>query len=152
MGKDKTLLANVGDSRAYIYKDRKLTQVTKDDSKVQMLYDRGEITSKEDMRFNRVSNQIYKALGFPGHDEPTFSVLENSKYDTLMLLSDGVSDFLSEHDIKIICDKTPREELAKALIKAANYKKSRGPGKPGYYDVRNGGDDNATSAVTFNDR
>ena len=99
MGKDKTLLANVGDSRAYIYKDRKLTQVTKDDSKVQMLYDRGEISSKEDMRFNRVSNQIYKALGFPGHDEPTFSVLENSKYDTLMLLSDGVSDFLSEHDI-----------------------------------------------------
>ena len=41
-------VANVGDSRAYIYKDGEITQVTKDDSKVQMLYDRGEISSKEE--------------------------------------------------------------------------------------------------------
>lgn len=152
MGKDKTLLANVGDSRAYIYKDGEITQVTKDDSKVQILYDRGEISSKEEMRFNRDSNQINKVLGFPGHDKPTFTVLDNQEYDSLMIVSDGVSDYLSEDDIKIICEKTPREELAKSLTKAANYKRSKGPDKPGYYDVRNGGDDNATSAVTFNDR
>lgn len=152
MGKDKTLIANVGDSRAYIYKDGKLTQVTKDDSKVQILYDRGKISSKEEMRFNRDSNQINKVLGFPGHDEPTFTILDNQKYDSLMIVSDGVSDYLSEHDIKIVCDKTSREGLAKALIKAANYKKSKGPNKPGFYKERRGGGDNATSAVTFNDR
>jgi len=152
VGKDKTLLANVGDSRAYIYKDGEIDQVTKDDSKVQILYDRGEISSKEEMRFNRASNQINKVLGFPGHDEPTFTVLDNQEYDSLMIVSDGISDYLSEDDIKIICKKTPREELAKALAKAANYKRSKGIDKPGYYKERRGGGDNATSAVTFNER
>ena len=109
VGKDKTLLANVGDSRAYIFKDGKLTQVTKDDSKVQVLYDEGKISSKEEMRFNRDSNQINKVLGFPGYDEPTFTVLDNQEYDSLMIVSDGVSDYLSEDDNFI-------------LLTEANYK------------------------------
>lgn len=119
---------------------------------MQVLYDEGKISSKEEMRFNSESNVINKVLGFPGHDEPTFTVLDNSEYYSLIVVSDGVSDYLSEDDIKIICEKTPIEELAKALSKAANYKRSKGTRETGEHVVKPGGGDNATTAVTYNDR
>ena len=40
-------LAHVGDSRAYLLRDGELSQITSDDTYVQMLVDRGELTREE---------------------------------------------------------------------------------------------------------
>ena len=46
INKNNTLVLNTGDSRAYIYKRRKLIQVTEDDSDVWMYYKYGCSDSK----------------------------------------------------------------------------------------------------------
>ena len=61
IGKRKSIIANVGDSRAYIYKDQELIQITEDDSDV-WYYHKFANIEKEDLRFfsnNNIINAIY---------------------------------------------------------------------------------------------
>ena len=62
VNKKKTLLLNVGDSRGYIYKDRKLIQVTEDDSDVWMYYKYGEV-KKDDLRYFSNNNIVTACIG-----------------------------------------------------------------------------------------
>lgn len=153
VGKNETLVSSVGDSRGYIVRDNELIQVTKDDSQVQRYYDAGYIRRKDDMRFHIHSNIITSCIGslVPGRTlRPHMYRIENTGYDSLVLLSDGVTDCLSDSRLMAITTNTPKERIASALIEAANTTKSyRKEPKVGfeYNDYIEAGKDNSTAAV-----
>ena len=150
VGDDKTLVVSVGDSRAYITKGNQIHQITRDDSYVQMLYEKGYIVTKDDMRFHKRSNYIVNSLGA---DPDNFYInsyfIDNDSYDKLLLLSDGVTDCLSDNQIMAITKNTPRDKIAAALVDAANTIDSHRERKndSAYYDDILAGKDNTTAAV-----
>lgn len=151
VGNEKTLIANVGDSRAYGVNDGKLIQFTRDDSLAQELYDRRRIKQKDDMRFFRKSNMITQAIGATDFLIPNFYTVDNSQYNQLLLFSDGVTDCLSDSEILAITKRTSREELSKRIVRAALESKSQARSElinnPDYVSVIKGGKDNTTAAV-----
>ena len=113
----KAIIANTGDSRAYLIRDGTIVERTKDHSLVQELIDKGEITPEEAKR-HPMKNIITKALGIDLGVHFYEWVLR--KGDVLLLSSDGLHDYLDEERIVDITSsgRTP-EEIAKKMIEEA---------------------------------
>lgn len=112
---------NVGDSRVYLYSNKKLKQKTKDHSLVQHLIDKGEITKEEAFTHPKknlvtsiISNNITNLK--TSVDGP-FNLSEGN---ILIACSDGVHDALPDKEIqKIIIANKNKDNLAEILGKAA---------------------------------
>ena len=81
-------LGHVGDSRAYLFRDGELSQLTNDHTFVQTLIDEGRITEAE-ARVHPHKNLILKAIDGIHDLEPDLFVLELQLGDRLLLCSDG---------------------------------------------------------------
>ncbi len=148
----ETVISNVGDSRAYAYSDRTntLTQISKDDSVVEMLYKVNEIKDRDDMRFHKDGNKILQCIGGKDEIKPSTIIVENTDYDRLIFASDGVTDCLSDKDICVITKKTPRDKLAQTLVQHALENTSyarQGLSADDYFARIDGGKDNTTAVV-----
>ena len=144
---EDTIIANIGDSRAYAANNNDIIQITKDDSLVWQYYEKGKLT-KDELRFHINSSLITKCIGHEYNVKPTISKINNNKYTCLLLLTDGVTDCLSDKKIKFIVNKNNGENIAKALINESVYKKQNDKIPEGieFKKVRNG-KDNATVAL-----
>ncbi|AQS52941.1 Serine/threonine phosphatase stp [Jeotgalibaca dankookensis] len=118
-------LAHVGDSRAYLYRDFLLKQLTEDHSLVSELIKFGEITYEEAEKHPQ-RNYITRAVGMKEKiliDLTTFTMQEG---DTLILCTDGLSSVLSTNQIKhVLKGWHPIKEKTKTLVDLAN--KEGGP-------------------------
>lgn len=88
------LIANVGDSRTYLYRDGELAQLTRDDSLIQALLDRGAITAEQAVRHPQRS-VVLEALDGRPRPGVTIRELAARAGDRLLLCSDGLSDTLA---------------------------------------------------------
>ena len=68
LGDEGCVVANVGDSRTYLLRDGALTQLTRDDSWVQLMLDAGELTPDEARDHPRRSLVLAALDGEPDHD------------------------------------------------------------------------------------
>ena len=114
---------SVGDSRVYHLHRGRLEQLTEDQSLVWQLYRDGRI-SKDDLRFHPRNNIVTHALGADGslaEDEVETFTAEVEKGDILLLCSDGLTDMLSDEDVReILCAADTLGEKADRLVEAAN--------------------------------
>ena len=118
--KKNTLIFNIGDSRAYTYKKEKLIQITEDDSDVWMYYKFGHV-NKEDLRYFAISNLINACIGL-NDDLCKINVITiPNEYDMLLLLTDGVTDLLTDKKITKIIKKAKPQDVLKNLINEALY-------------------------------
>lgn len=142
-----TVIANIGDSRAYAIIDNEIKQLTKDDSLVWSYYEYGEL-AKDELRFHMQSSLITKCIGHKYNIKPTILKLHNNSYNGLLLLTDGVTDCLSDEKINFIVGKNNAKNIASKLIDEAVYHKQENIVPKGYEfrDVMNG-KDNATVAL-----
>jgi protein phosphatase len=113
-------VVHVGDSRAYLWRDGKLRQLTEDHSVVAELVKRGSI-SPEDAEHHPHRNVITRALGA----EADVVVDSFSEYlrdgDVVLLCSDGLSSYVAEEDIaEVLGDAVTLADAAKALVERAN--------------------------------
>ena len=101
--KSKAYYANVGDSRLYIINEKKIKQLSKDHSYVQMLLDNKEIT-KEEAQKHPQKNLITKALGIKDEIEPDILDIKTSKNgnEYFLLCSDGLHGMLDEDTLQFI--------------------------------------------------
>lgn len=99
----KATLGHVGDSRAYLLRKKELTRMTRDHSVVQELVDRGELTF-EQARVAHNRNIVTRCIGPYEHVEPEITVHELQPGDVVMMCTDGVSDFISDEEIREIMD------------------------------------------------
>lgn len=117
--KSKLFIAQVGDSRVYTYKDRKLIQLTEDQTYVGYLYRTGQI-SKEEMATHPKRHMLMNALGV----YPTLNIdIKIRKYENepLLLCSDGLYNNASETTIaSVLANKDSPEEKVNELISIAN--------------------------------
>lgn len=82
-------ISNIGDSRAYLFRDGRLNKITTDHTYVNELISKGVIT-EEEAENHKQRNVITKALGTEMLAEPDFYKVSLLKGDVLMLCSDGL--------------------------------------------------------------
>ncbi|MDQ2808031.1 MAG: protein phosphatase 2C domain-containing protein [Chloroflexota bacterium] len=115
-------VANVGDSRTYLWRDGKLHQISEDHSLVARLIAAGQLTAEEGRHFER-RNEIYRALG-DGHLTPADVDVFHAHLrplDALVLCSDGLWEMVRDADIEqIMLDAPDPPAATQALIAAAN--------------------------------
>lgn len=114
-------LIQVGDSRAYLIRNAKIYQITKDQSLVQQLIDANQI-SPEEAETHALKNVILQALGAQNEIYPVPARLYPQRDDILLLCSDGLSNKVSNENMqRIVLDNIDRLDVACGeLIKEAN--------------------------------
>lgn len=95
---NKLVLAHIGDSRAFLARDGKLTQITKDHSFVQSLVDEGRITEDEAIGHPQRS-LVTRVLTGQHDDEPDVTVREARIGDRYLIASDGLTDYVAGETI-----------------------------------------------------
>ena len=128
----RVLVANVGDSRAYLWRSGALSRLSVDHSYVQELVNEGIITP-EAARVHPRRNIVTRALGIDRSvmvDVFTHFVRTG---DRIVLCSDGLVDEVADTEIaRVLGQHTDPQETAEALVMVANT---------------NGGRDNTTVIV-----
>ena len=98
----KIALAHIGDSRVYLLRAGKLTQITADHTFVQRLVDSGRITQEEAAIHPRRS-VLMRVLGdVDSAPEIDTAVFETEPGDRWMLCSDGLSSYVSDEKIEAV--------------------------------------------------
>lgn len=126
-------LIQVGDSRAYLIRNAKIYQLTKDQSLVQQLIDANQI-SAEEAETHALKNVILQALGAQNEIYPVPARLHPQRDDIILLCSDGLSNKVSNENMqRIILANIDRLDIAGSeLVKEANER---------------GGEDNITLVI-----
>ncbi len=120
---------NVGDSRLYVI-NHEIRQISKDHTIVMRMYEKGEIT-KEQLKNHPQRNYITKAVGVSNIIEPDYFEIELCENSSVLLCTDGLSNYCDEADIFQIAKKYEFNDVPKELISLA---------------LSNGGNDNITVA------
>ncbi|QYJ03230.1 protein phosphatase 2C domain-containing protein [Nocardioides panacisoli] len=109
-------IGHVGDSRAYLYRDGELSQLTSDHTFVQSLIDDGRIT-EEEARAHPNRNLILKALDGIHDVEPDVFTLELVAGDRLFVCSDGACGVLTDDRMAAILSHGSPEYAAIELVR-----------------------------------
>jgi len=114
-------VAQVGDSRAYLFRDGSLIQLTRDHSLVWPLFEGGVIT-KDDIARHPQKNLITRSIGTHSEVEADMQSGAALEGDIFLLCSDGLTDVLSDQDILHILSSGERSVrgICDALVSAAN--------------------------------
>lgn len=113
-------IANVGDSRAYLFRDGALHQVTVDHSFVQKLIERGRLTPEEARNHPR-SNILLRTVGTEREVEIDLFRVELEPGDRLLLCSDGLWGEVEDADIAAILTTYADPRVAsRELIRASH--------------------------------
>jgi PPM family protein phosphatase len=119
------VLAQIGDSRAYLFRSGVLVQITRDQSVVSALVNAGRLTPEEAKNFVH-ANVILQALGVADDVEVSLSVSELRRGDRLLLCSDGLHGPIGDGGIQEALAASERlEENVAELI--ARARKAGGP-------------------------
>ena len=115
---NEAVIAHVGDSRIYLVNDS-IQQLTKDHSIVQTLVESGKITL-EDAKVHPRKNVITRALGVESEVMVDSDFLTVNPNDTLMLCTDGLTNFVSEDIILETFKNTELSTVCDKLVELAN--------------------------------
>jgi protein phosphatase len=117
---NKLAMAHIGDSRAYLLRDGRLTQVTSDHSFVQHLVNTGKLTPEE-AEHHPQRSVLLRVLGdFDVEIIPDLSVREARPGDRWMLCSDGLSGVVSHETLtETMVDAEDVDACADELVELA---------------------------------
>jgi protein phosphatase len=104
-----------GDSRAYLMRNGRLMQITRDHNVAQDMVERGELR-QEEASFHPSANRLTRALGTqnaPRFDEYS-SLLRDG--DTVLLCSDGLNKEVSDQEVATILENGDCEEASQELV------------------------------------
>ena len=114
-------IIQVGDSRAYLVRNGKIYQVTKDQSLVQQLIDANQI-SAEEAETHTLKNVILQALGAQNEIYPVSARVAPHQNDVFLLCSDGLSNKVSAASMQqiVLENFDSLENACVELIREAN--------------------------------
>jgi PPM family protein phosphatase len=130
---DQAFIANVGDSRTYLFRDGKLQRLTHDHSLVERLVEAGQI-ERDEVYDHPHRNLIYRSLGANKAEVDVDIFTEQLRAgDTLLLCSDGLWEMVRDPQLEsILGEVSDPAEASEILIERAN---------------ENGGEDNITAVI-----
>ncbi|NIP39362.1 MAG: Stp1/IreP family PP2C-type Ser/Thr phosphatase [Candidatus Dadabacteria bacterium] len=113
-------LAHVGDSRAYLIREKEISRLSKDHTVVQELLEAGTIT-EEKARTIPERNILLRAVGTSQQLEvDVYPPLDAVGGDIFLLCSDGLTEYLYEEEIQETIASFPLENVCDELIRIAN--------------------------------
>ncbi|HLZ70306.1 MAG TPA: protein phosphatase 2C domain-containing protein [Dehalococcoidia bacterium] len=115
----RAIVANVGDSRAYLLHDGQLRQVSMDHSWIAERVAVGLLTPEE-AAAHPGRNVLTRNLGFTPQTEPSVAEVPLQAGDRLLLCSDGLSGPVAEEQMAGLLGAGSAEQAAIALVAAAN--------------------------------
>jgi serine/threonine protein phosphatase PrpC len=95
----RLFVAQVGDSRAYILRGDRFTQVSRDQSLVNQLIEAGQLTEEEAETFEH-NNIILQALGTAETVQVDLTYVDLCKGDRLLVCSDGLSGMVRGDEMR----------------------------------------------------
>src|SRR3954471_4202718 len=120
VSEDEVSIVHVGDSRAYLYRDGTLRQLTRDHSLVEELRRQGQLTSEEAEEHPQRSI-ITRALGPEPEVELDVHTHQTRPGDVFLLCSDGLTSMVREDRMReILGSSTDLRQAADQLIREAN--------------------------------
>ncbi len=128
---NQAYIAHAGDSRAYIFNNGSVHQITTDHSLVQDLVNRGKLTVEEAENHPN-KNLITRAVGVDKEIDIDFCQVDLDDEDTLLLCTDGLSNYVSNDEMIELMSDGKHYAFADRLVKKAN---------------ENGGGDNITVVI-----
>lgn len=127
------VIAHVGDSRVYLYRDRQLRQLTRDHTMAQRLADLGVIKPSE-VASHQSHSFLTDAIGSSGSGEAEVQSLELKDGDQILLCSDGLTEMVDDGVIaEVLSQNEPPPEACQALVNVA---------------LQKGGNDNVTVTMS----
>ena len=128
----RVYLTHVGDSRAYLYRDGEISQMSRDHSVVNEMIERGEITPKE-ARVHPYRHYITRSMGRAVYVTPDVNKFERRPGDVWLLCSDGLSDYVDGDELgELLGGNGSWQDKAALLLELA---------------LRRGGSDNVTVII-----
>lgn len=117
----QVVVANIGDSRGYIYHDGLLTQITIDHSLVNELVKNGDL-SEDAARVSPQKNIITRAIGISQDAQIEVNSFPVKSGDLFLLCSDGLSKMVNNEQIKAVLstDQWTLGEKCQRLVSLAN--------------------------------
>jgi len=128
---NKLYVANVGDSRCYLYRKPYVWQLTEDHSLLNEQIRLGSMT-EEQARKTIAKNVITRSVGFERDVYPDILEREISPGDTILLCSDGLTGMITDELMAKIFNDNSMDKTTPLFIKEA---------------LAHGGDDNVTVLV-----
>ncbi|HSH01373.1 MAG TPA: PP2C family serine/threonine-protein phosphatase [Anaerolineae bacterium] len=113
-------IGHVGDSRAYLFRNDKLQQLTDDHSFVQRLIDAGQLTPEE-AAVHPQRNLLYRAVGQGGQIDVDTLTRPLTKTGYILICSDGLWGLMEDEDIAAILGNTntsSQEKVDQLVTKA----------------------------------
>jgi serine/threonine protein phosphatase PrpC len=110
IGRD-LFVSHVGDSRAYLFRDKKLKQLTRDHTHVQELVDAGMIT-REEAATHRLRHVLTNAIG--GRDRAIDVDVQRVRLkdgDRLLFCTDGLTEVVRDDDIADVLGRSKAPEV-----------------------------------------
>jgi protein phosphatase len=121
-------LVHAGDSRAYLFRDDRLEQLTQDHSWIAEQVRRGNM-SEDEARASGLRHVITRSVGFERHVEVDTKCVPMRAGDCFLLCSDGMSNYFDHAEIERLLRVTWHCRVPQLFIDIANQR---------------GGDDNIT--------
>ncbi len=117
----RAYIGSVGDSRAYVVRDRSLRQLTSDHTLVNDQVRAGALTSQE-ARHHPARNILTRAVGSQEEVEADLVELDLRPGDILLLCSDGLTTMAEDADIlkTVLAHSDDPEAASRALVDLAN--------------------------------
>ena len=115
------VMAHIGDSRGYLFRDGRLLRVSRDHTYVQKLVDDGQLDD-EGVRRHPWRNVVLRSLHGSPADEaerPDLVELDLAPGDRVMLCSDGLTDLVSEARIEEVLHLADPHSAAARLVEDA---------------------------------
>lgn len=156
-GNHQAVICNIGDSRAYRFRDDKLEPITLDNGTLQVRYkDRARfyqdkfsnLTSLEGLSFEEKEafvhrNGISKFFGFENSTEPDFYTVDLKAGDRLLLCTDGVHDNLTDQEISAVLSKNNDPNSIVDILIDKSIKRSHD------HSIRSKSDDTTAIVIDF---
>ena len=122
---DQATVFNVGDSRVYIFRNGRLTQLSKDHSVTQSLIDSG-LLREEDRGTSKYAGELTQYIGMISEDDIEPSAYETTltvhSGDLFLICSDGLTGEINDSKLRDLLEKYKNdsaEHIAARLIKVA---------------------------------
>ena len=113
------IIGQIGDSRCYVMRQGRLSQVTKDQSLAWQLMEAGAMTAEEAKGFEH-ANIILQALGVQERVEVVLSQVDLRRGDVVLISSDGLHGPVSDEEmVQILQDAPDIKTSAEQLIRRA---------------------------------
>jgi protein phosphatase len=112
------VLAHLGDSRGYVFRDGELTRVTRDHTYVQQLLEEGRL-AEDDVAHHPWRNVVLRTVNASEEAVPDILALHLRSGDRVLLASDGLTDLVAESVIAETLAQRSDDDAVSALVAAA---------------------------------